>query len=503
MRRTRAVALALTSVVLLQLPALLQAQVRPAQGGINLNFQDADLAYVFSALAQAAGVNIIHTNLPTRAVTIRTFQPVPANQLLGLIYSLAAANGVSVTETNGFIRLQGAGVGDQAPDLRQLYIHRLRHARAPQLGQTLGAIFGVTTIGNQRSTVNTTTLNDRLAQLQAQQQQVQRQAPIVVGGGLALQSQVLIVPDEVTNSLIIRATPADYQIMTQAIQALDLRPLQVLIEVVIAELRRTNDLDVGITFGAEETRNDRTVTTELPRTESPDNFILRIIRTGEVNVEATLSALAATGNVRILSRPIIQAQNNQEAEIAVGEQRPFVSVSRTLPTDQSVRDEVVNFLDVETRLAITPTINPDGYVNLALVQEVNNATNQVQFGAPIITTRSATTQLLARNGQTVVVGGLVDNQEERNRSGIPYLRDIPVIGWLFGGLRKTRIQSEIFLFLTPHIVASDDDADRLRRELELNAEGLRSISPIRPMVRPIQRPDTIRQDTVIRRDTIR
>ena len=74
MRRTRAVALALTSVVLLQLPALLQAQVRPAQGGINLNFQDADLAYVFSALAQAAGVNIIHTNLPTRAVTIRTFR---------------------------------------------------------------------------------------------------------------------------------------------------------------------------------------------------------------------------------------------------------------------------------------------------------------------------------------------------------------------------------------------------------------------------------------------
>ena len=498
MRRTRAVALALTSAVLLQFPTLLQAQVRPVQGGVALNFQDADLAYVFSALAQAAGVNIVYSNLPVRPVTMRTFQPVPASQLLELINSLAAANGISVTEGNGFVRLQGQGPNElTAPDLRQLYIYRLRHARAPQLAQTLGAIFGITTIGNQRPAVNTQTLNQQLQQFQQQQGGAQRAAPIVVGGQMAFQSAVLIVPDEATNSLLIRAAPNDYQIMTQAIQALDLRPLQVLIEVVIAEVRRTDDLDVGVTFGAEDTRSDRNVTTELPRAEAPDNFMLRIIKAGEINVEATLSALAATGNVRILSRPVIQAQNNMQAEIEVGEQRPFVSVSRTLPTDNGVRDEVVNFLDVSTKLTITPTINPDGYVNLALVQQVNNATNEVQFGAPIITTRAATTQLLARNGQTIVIGGLIDNQDERSRSGIPYLRDIPVIGWLFGGLRKTKVNSELFLFLTPHIVETDADAERVRQELERNAELLRTIAPIRPLVRPIQR-DTIRQDSVPR-----
>jgi general secretion pathway protein D len=484
------------SVVLLQLhTAALAAQVRPAQGGVNLNFQDADLAYVLSALAQAAGVNIIYSNLPAQPVTLRTFQPIPAGELIALIYNLAAAHGVSVTEGNGFIRLLGAGLGNQAPpDLRQLYILKLRHARAPALAQTLQAIFGITTLGNQRA-LTPQTLNQQLQQLQQQQQaQAPRPAPIVVGGSLALQGSVLIVPDEATNQLLIRATPSDYQIIQQAIQSLDLRPLQVVIEVVIAEVRRTKDLDVGVTFGGEDVRNaDRNVVTELPRPDAPENFIVRYTRVGEVNIEATLSALALTGNVRILSRPVIQAQNNQDARIAVGEQRPFVAVSRQFATDQPVRDDVVQYRDVATTLTITPTINADGYVNLAITQEVNNASNELQFGAPVITTRQAVTQLLARDGQTVVIGGLIDNQEERTRSGIPYLRDIPVIGWLFGSLRRTNINSELFLFLTPHIVESDADADRIRNEIERNTEELRKIAPIRPLVRPIQRPDTIRR----------
>ncbi len=506
MPRLRAKALACTCLLVLGMQAYsLSAQqqqqpTRTPQGGINLNFQDADLAYVFSALAQAAGVNVIYSNLPARPITLRTFVPVPASELLGLIYDLATANGISVSEGNGFIRLQGVGVGDtQAPpDLRQLFIYRLRHTRAPILAQTLQALFGVTTVGNRPAATTTQTLNQQIQQLQQQQQQVPRpvQPQIVVGGlSAAFQGTVLIVPEEVTNSLLIRATPADYQIIQQAVQALDLRPLQVLIEVVIAEVRRSDDLNVGVQFGGQNTNLTATGVDSigLPSIRSVDDFIVRFVRTGEVNVQATLSALARNGNVRILSRPLIQAQNNQEASITVGEERPFVAVSRQFATDQAVRDDVVQYRTVATTLTITPTINPDGYVNLVISQEVNNASNELQFGAPVIVTRSAVTQLLARDGQTVVIGGLIDNQEERTRSGIPYLRDIPLIGWLFGGLRKTSINAELFLFLTPHIVESDADAERMLREIEQNAEGLRKITPIRPLVRPIQRPDTIRR----------
>src|SRR5690606_3271506 len=122
-------------------------------------------------------------------------------------------------------------------------------------------------------------------------------------------------------------------------------------------------------------------------------------------------ALATTGEVRILSRPVVHAQNNQPARILVGTQQPFVQFSQILPTDPvGARAEIVQYREVGTVLSILPTINDDGYVNLAVAQEVSSATAETQFGAPVISTREAETQLLVRNGQTVVLGGLVDQQ---------------------------------------------------------------------------------------------
>jgi general secretion pathway protein D len=154
----------------------------------------------------------------------------------------------------------------------------------------------------------------------------------------------------------------------------------------------------------------------------------------------------------------------------------------------------VQYQSVGTSLTILPTINDDGYVNLQVSQEVSSATDEVQFDAPIISTREATTQLLARNGQTVVIGGLVDRQTERVRSGIPFLKDIPLLGFLFGSTREMTGNSELFLFLTPYIVATDEDAETLRREIENRSELLQGIVPITPLLPPVIRtiPDTIR-----------
>jgi general secretion pathway protein D len=268
--------------------------------------------------------------------------------------------------------------------------------------------------------------------------------------------------------------------------------LQVVIEVVIAEVRRTDDLNIGTSFVV-ESESGRTVG-ELISGQPAEGGALGIIRSGAVNFEATIAALASTGNVRILSRPLVVAQNNQEAQIFVGSERPFVAFSQALPTDQGVLNQSIQYRDVGTNLTITPTINDEGYVNLALLQEVNAATNETQFDAPVISTRTAQTQILARHGQTVVVGGLVDRQEDRVRSGIPLLKDIPILGWLFGSERSTTGTSELFVFLTPYIVVSDDDADRVRQEIENRAELLEDMVPISPLTpRVIRLPaDTIR-----------
>lgn len=476
-----------------------QVGVQEVADGIHLNFQDLDLAYVFTALAQAGGINLFYHDIPPKPVTLRTTHAIPRDEIPQLIRVLAWANGVAVTEELGFLSLRGT-VGPDEPDARELYIYRLRHARASVLGATLQALFGGA-LPPTAAPGPGTTLSQQLRQLQQPQapqaMQFQTGTPqgIVIstrGGAGELLGNVLIVPEEVTNSLLIRASPADWAIIEQAVAALDLRPLQVVIEVVIAEVRRTSDLDIGVAFGLSRETGRTAVEGGLPSRETTpeDAFSLRIAHAGNVDVEAALSALAGTGDVRILSRPVVLAQNNQQARILVGTQRPFVQVSRSLPTDEAVRDQVVQYREVGTALTILPTINEDGYVNLAVAQEVSSATAEIQFGAPVISTREATTQLLARNGQTVVLGGLVDRQSDRSHVGIPVLKDLPVLGHLFGTTRETTGNSELFLFLTPYIVASDDDAERLRDRIEGDAELLRPFLPVVPLTPPVVIPDT-------------
>jgi general secretion pathway protein D len=483
---------------LLALPAqqgYAQQPIRPAPGGVLLNFQDADFGYVMSALAQAAGISLAYSSLPQVPVTVRTPVPVTPADIVALMRGLAQAHGVTVIEEGSIMRLQGMPQAQSGDDPRQLHILKLRHARAPVLANTLQQLFGAA-MTPRSGAQQAQTLGQQLRVMQQPQQPGQPPQPpqIVIGGATVSGAwPVVIVPDEVTNSLLVRATSQDWLVMQQAIQSLDLRPLQVVIEVVIAEVRHFRELNVGTSVRAADTRareGESTVGT-LPGRASDIDFSLRLVRRGNIDVEATLAALATSGNVRILSRPVIQAQNNQEARISVGEERPFVSTARSLPTAEPVLDRIIQYRDVGTTLTILPTINDDGYVNLAVTQEVNNATNEIQFDAPVISTRQAQTQILALDGQTVVIGGLIDRSTDRTRGGVPFLKDIPLLGLLFGTTRENVGHSELFLFLTPHIVATDEEADRLKREIEQNAELLRPLTPIQPLIPPRVPPDTI------------
>jgi general secretion pathway protein D len=247
----------------------------------------------------------------------------------------------------------------------------------------------------------------------------------------------------------------------------------VLIEVVIAEVRKTSSLDLGVS-GTAENANQRGTDGSLElRGNSAGNFILEVMRFGSTNATALISALATEGTVRIVSRPVILAQNNQQARILIGDERPFIQVFRSLPTDAAVRDQVVQYRDVGTSLTLVPTINADGYVNLELTQEVSTATSEEQFGAPIISTREAATQLFVRDGQTVVIGGLIDQQQTESESGVPLLKDIPLLGRLFKSTSRETTENELFLFLTPHIVETDEDADRVLDDLGAKSRLLR------------------------------
>src|SRR6185503_14466506 len=239
------------------------------------------------------------------------------------------------------------------------------------------------------------------------------------------------------------ATDSDWQLIQAIIQGVDLRPLQVLIEVTIAEVQRTHDLDIGVSGGLRKTNGSKVAfdSSSAPTQASARDFILQLTGGhGTINYNVAIAALQERGNVRVLSLPVIIAQNNRQATLNVGTSRPFVQVSQTVPNDPTGRVQTVQYIDVGTVLTITPTINPDGYVNLQVSQTDNSATNDVQFDAPIINKREATTQIFIRDGQTTVVGGLAGKSHNTQTSGIPILSRIPLIGALLFG--RTTINEE-------------------------------------------------------------
>lgn len=466
--------------------------VRVTDEGVLVDFQDADLRLVVAALAEAGGLNVLYTDLPPRKVTLRMQQPVPPENLIALLRSLAQSNGLKVVEEGNFLRLESEApaaaaaektdsAGAPSEEVR-LFVYHLKHVRAARLGGTLQAVFGGGTTSGRRPGIRETPLSESLRQPPAPPpsdngtQVKVDMGPVRTSLPAQLHGEVQIIPDETTNSLLVRAQTQDWEVVRQAVEALDLRPLQVVIEVLIVEVRRTNEADLSVSGVVSNAKNDPKLTATLKGNTS-GNLVLDVLRAGTVNLSAAISALASRGDVHVVSRPVLLAQNNQEARILIGSERPFVQVSRSLPTDAAVRDQVIQYRDVGTKLTITPTINDDGYVNLQVLQEVSTATAETQFGAPIISTREAATELFVKDGRTAVIGGLIDRQQERTRSGIPLLMDIPLLGGLFGSTHTTSSRSELFLFLTPHVIVTDEDSDRVRDSIKAKAPMLEGIDP--------------------------
>jgi len=475
----------------------LPAQTPPVQvtaQGVLVDFQDADLKLVIAALAEAAGLNVIYGELPARRVTLRMRQPLQQEALVSLLKNLARSNGLVVTELEGFLRIEaGAGgtgqpgrdsTGPEGPAEMRLFVHRLKHAKSTELAATIQSLFGGGTAPGTPRGLTEVPLSARLSETNLPPAAPDSlAAPLRVGVELGgqrvslpgtLRGGVQIVAEARTNALLVRAQAGDWEILRQTIEALDVRPLQVLIEVVIAEVRKTSEKGTSVSGSVSDggTNPEIKATLDGP---SVGDFALEILKqSANLDLRLALSALGSRGEVRIISRPVVLAQNNQEARILIGSERPFIQASRSLPTDAGVRDQIIQYRDVGTKLTIVPTINEDGYVNLQVLQEVSTATAEVQFGAPIISTREASTLLFVRDGQTAVIGGLIDRQHEKTRSGIPVLMDIPVLGGLFGSRRETTTHSELFLFLTPYVITTDADLDRARAGVRQAAPLLRN-----------------------------
>ena len=435
---------------------------------VMVRFTDTDLRLAVQALARHLEVPVVFGHLGENRVTLEMRAPVPRDRLPEVLRGILEVHGYDLELEEGVYRVGRASPRPQqtaevtGPTDVQLFIIRLRHGRAPDIAATVNALYGrASAFGELGRPGGTLSEQLRQQRIPPESEEAPPGRRPVVDQFAELEGDVTIVPDARTNSLLIRASRWDFDLIHAAVEELDVRPLQVLIEVVIAEVRR----DRGLNFGVEAVLPPQTIRgtdTEISaHTEGVGlgDLVVDVMRLGRVDLSATLSAAASRGDVSILSRPVLLAANNEPAEIMVGAQRPFVQVQRALPTDAPVRDQVVQFRDVGTRLTVVPTVSDDGFVMLEVVQEVNAATAEVAFDAPVISTRSIQTRLLVHDGHTAILGGLADRQRDVTRSGVPLLSAIPIIGGLFGRHATRTVETELFVFLTPRVIRTDEELD--------------------------------------------
>lgn len=374
------------------------------------------------------------------------------------------------------------------------YVVNLKYANAEDLAESLGQLFGVSVARSGRRSLDDLALSRTLEgfrQREGDAFRMRRDVPLSVplaapvaaasrgdsaGGPTppgALTGQTTVVPHAPSNSLLLRTAPPNFPLLQETIEALDRRPAQVLLEVTVAEVT----LGAGDQFGVDwrSVGGSTDISSGNPAvadSSSLRDFAVRVVTLRNANVRAILRALASRSQVRVLSTPSILAANNRESRILVGNRVPFIASTR-LGNDVAI-DRTVQFEDVGTQLTIVPTINDDDYVSVQILQEVSTLTTQTiqsALNAPVISTREAATRTVIRDGQTVVIAGLIGDSRETIESGVPLLMDIPLLGAFFRRRSVSRNRSEVAIFVTPYIVRSDADADVIRERVRDRING--------------------------------
>lgn len=295
---------------------------------------------------------------------------------------------------------------------------------------------------------------------------------------------VNIVADSATNSLVITADKHDYLVLEDVIKKLDIPRRMVYIEALIMEVSVTKNLQLGVSwYGGKEdigSNNGKSIgafgSSISAQGKFPDiSSVPPIFNTGlsmgimgeSINIggmslpsiAAVIRAYQGDTDVHVLSTPQVMTTDNEEAEIHVGKNIPFLS--RQDQTSSGNDYSNYDFKDVGVTLKITPQINQQRFVRLKLEQEVSSIYEQEVIGLPTTRKRTAKTTVIIKDGHTIVIGGLIDESLNKIDSQVPLLGKIPILGWLFKSRENNTSKTNLFIFLTPHIIENPIEAQKV------------------------------------------
>lgn len=324
-----------------------------------------------------------------------------------------------------------------------------------------------------------------------------------------LEQEVTVVGDEKSNKLVISTSPRYMQMVLDMVRELDAAPPQVIIQVLLAEVTVDSRSQWGMDFRIKNFGGDAYNFGFLSAGSGVASALgVPNISFSSADFELVLRALEAQGRLQVLSSPHLTARNNERASINVGQNIAIVQGTERTPQG-SIRADVTRE-DVGIKLAVTPSVSPDGFVRLEIEPEISTLASQTteiseDFRAPIINKRQLNTTVTVKDGQTVVLGGLIQTQNDQRRSKVPGVGDIPVIGWAFRSRDVADTKTELLVILTPRVIYNDqpegpdaftrysdqriDDLENPRRIRDgLESSGMRALEreprPLQPPVPP-------------------
>ena len=349
---------------------------------------------------------------------------------------------------------------DGQEQVEQLFHYQVNNLSAVELAETLSEVFedgdddalAIANRGNdvENNTLDSVGLADGVSVVTTN---------TVVSANLS----VKIVADEATNSLLIRSTARDYRQLLTTINQLDAVPLQVMINAVIAQIT----LSEATKFGVDWSRIAADTAVDAISTNASTGFVPQLggllftksFIDGASQVDATLEAIAINNDVQLLARPSLTVANNQEGDIQIGSQVP-VEQGQSIGTGGFATTNI-QYRDTGIVLSITPQINNDGIVNLIIRQELSS----VDGGAtgvnnnPVFNNQEINTTVVVRNGENVVLGGLIQTDTENLNTGVPGLNRVPLLGRLFSYQQETVERRELFIVLRPEIINLNSETE--------------------------------------------
>ena len=359
---------------------------------------------------------------------------------------------------------------DSQEQVEQLFMYKVKNLDALELAETLSTVFEeeddpLTPPNIGRS--DTLNIVDTLAAEASQTATAETgQAPLTTGGmsangAVSANLTVKIVADEATNSLLIRSTARDYRQLLTTISQLDVVPLQVMVNAVIAQITLTDDTRFGVDWSRVAGNTLNPISSSTTTDFAPNLNGLMFTRgfiDGSARVDATLEAIAQNNEVRLLARPSLTVGNNQEGEIQIGAEVPVEAGESISAGGLSTTN--IQYRDTGIGLLITPQINEDGVVNLIINQTLRSVDNSASGinNNPVFNNQEITTTVVVKNGDNIVLGGLIQTDTEALNTGVPLLNRVPGLGNLFSYQQDNQERRELFIVLRPEVINLNDQA---------------------------------------------